>query len=208
MTPDREFSRSWWLPLLAAVVAYAVAPTAQLVWDDQIVAGQQLLSFNSVADILQPPAGIPQWSYAYYRPVVVASYLLDAWLFGIGSAIGPHTMNVLYHVLTTLFVGLLARRLLAGVPQGALGAIAAATLFAVHPIHTESVSWVTGRSDLLATLLLVPALHVTLRWRDEGATWQLLLGPVLFLLALLAKEVAIAGLAILPVLWLLAPRRP
>ncbi len=195
----------WWLPLLAAGLAYLVAPTAALVWDDQILVTQQLPSFQSFADVLQPPAGIPQWSYPYYRPVVVVSYLLDAWLFGPGSAIGPHAMNVLYHVLTTLFVGLLARRLLRGSAQGELAAIAAATLFAVHPMHTESVSWVAGRSDLLATLLLVPALHLALRFRDEGATWQLLASPVLFLLALLAKEVAIAGLAIVPLLWVLAP---
>ena len=195
----------WWLPLLAAGLAYLVAPTAALVWDDQILVTQQLPSFQSFADVLQPPAGIPQWSYPYYRPVVVVSYLLDAWLFGPASAIGPHTMNVLYHVLTTLFVGLLARRLLRGSAQGELAAIAAATLFAVHPMHTESVSWVAGRSDLLATLLLVPALHLALRFRDEGATWQLLASPVLFLLALLAKEVAIAGLAIVPLLWVLAP---
>ncbi len=195
----------WWLPLLAAGLAYLVAPTAALVWDDQILVTQQLPSFQSFADVLQPPAGIPQWSYPYYRPVVVVTYLLDAWLFGPGSAIGPHAMNVLYHVLTTLFVGLLARRLLGRSGEGELAAIAAATLFAVHPIHTESVSWVAGRSDLLATLLLVPALHLALRWRDEGMTWQLLASPVLFLLALLAKEVAIAGLALLPLLWVLAP---
>jgi len=194
-----------WLPLLAAGLAYLVAPTAALVWDDQILVTQQLPSFQSVADILQPPAGIPQWSYAYYRPVVVVSYLLDAWLFGPGSAIGPHAMNVLYHLLTTLGVGLLALRLLGRSTEGELAAIAAATLFAVHPIHTESVSWVAGRSDLLATLLLVPALHLALRFRDEGATWQLLLSPVLFLLALLTKEVAIAGLALAPLLWVLAP---
>ena len=194
-----------WLPLLAAGLAYLVAPTAALVWDDQILVTQQLPSFQSFADLLQPPAGIPQWSYAYYRPVVVVTYLLDAWLFGPGSAIGPHAMNVLYHMLTTLFVALLARRLVGRNGEGELAAIAAATLFAVHPIHTESVSWVAGRSDLLATLLLVPALHLALRWRDEGLTWQLLASPLLFLLALLTKEVAIAGLALLPLLWVFAP---
>ncbi len=202
-----------WLPLLAGALAFLLAPLGGLVWDDQVVATQQIQAFKSLADILQPPPDIPQWSYAYYRPAVVLTYLLDVQLFGPGSAIGPHAMNVIYHLLTTLSVWWLARRVLGCGDPGStadcrLGALAAATLFAVHPLHTESVSWITGRSDLLATLFLVPALHLSLRFRDEGALWQMLLSPVLFLLALLAKEVAIAGLALLPLVWLATPADP
>lgn len=212
MTPGFDL-KLWWVPLLAAGLAFLGAPFGALVWDDQIVATQQIHAFQSLGEILSPPAGIAQWSYFYYRPLVVLSYLLDVRLFGPGSALGPHAMNVLYHLLTTLSVWWLARRVLtagdpASSPSGGLAALAAATLFAVHPLHTESVSWITGRSDLLATLLLVPGLHVSLRFRDEGALWQLLLSPVLFLLALLSKEVALTGLALLPLLWLTTPPCP
>jgi tetratricopeptide (TPR) repeat protein len=193
---------AWLIPVLAGALAYAIAPWAELVWDDQMVVRQQLSSIRSFDDVLQPPAGISKWSYAYYRPMVVLSYLLDARLFGAGASAGPHTANVLYHLIATFMVWALANRLLRHRPNGNFGALAAATLFALHPIHTESVSWVTGRSDLLATMFLVPAMFTALYWRDQPSVTALLASAVLFLLALLSKEVAIAGLLILPLLWL------
>jgi tetratricopeptide (TPR) repeat protein len=196
---------AWLIPMLAGAAAYAMAPWAQLVWDDHLLWQQQIASMQSLEAVLQPPPGIPKWTYAYYRPAVVLSYLLDARLFGTEAAAGPHVMNVLYHLAATLAVWLLSRRLLRHLPNGAFAALAAATLFAVHPIHTESVSWMTGRSDLLATMFLVPAVLAALRWRDEPSVTALLASTALFLLALLSKEVAVAGLLILPVLWLVRP---
>jgi tetratricopeptide (TPR) repeat protein len=196
----------WLLPVLAALAAYAIAPRGDLVWDDQVMVQQQMPAIRTYADVLLPPAGIPQWSYAYFRPMTILSYVIDMQLFGLGNAAGAHAANVVYHALTTLFLLLLLRRLLRHLPNGELGAIAAATLFAVHPIHTESVSWITGRSDLLATLFVLPALHLALRWRDRGSIGTLLISAVLLLAGMLAKEVTLAGLLILPVLWLNRPR--
>jgi tetratricopeptide (TPR) repeat protein len=195
----------WVVPLLCAAAAYSIAPWGELVWDDQLLVKQQLPAFRHLGDVLVPPANIPQWTYAYYRPIVVLSYVLDQALFGRGSARGPHASNVAYHLLATGFVWLLAQRVLRNLPSGTWGALVAATLFAVHPIHTESVSWVTGRSDVLATLFLLPALLTILRWRDRGSITSLLAAPVLLLGALLAKEVALTGLVLAPMLLLLAP---
>lgn len=196
----------WLVPVLAAAAAYAIAPRGALVWDDQIVARQQMAAIDELRDVFVPPAEIPQWTYAYYRPMVVLSYLADQAFFGRGAVAGPHTANVLYHVLVTLFVWLLARRVLRGLPAAELSAVLVATLFAVHPIHTESVSWITGRSDVLAALFLLPSLLCLLRWRDYGSIPALLAAPVLFLGALLAKEVALTGLVLAPLLLWLAPR--
>jgi tetratricopeptide (TPR) repeat protein len=197
----------WLLPVLAGAAAYAIAPFGELVWDDQLVARQQMAAIRGVADAFVPPAGIAQWTYNYYRPLVVLSYLLDQALFGRGAAAGPHVTNVVLHLLATVGVGLLARRLLAALPGGAWGASFAAALFAVHPVHVESVSWVTGRSDVLATACLLPALLALLRWRDDGSMVALLAAPAFFLAALLAKEVALAGLVLAPLVLLAAPPR-
>jgi tetratricopeptide (TPR) repeat protein len=191
---------------LAVLVAYAIAPWGGLVWDDQLVAKQQMAAIRTLADVLAPPGDIPQWTYAYYRPVVLFSYVVDQALFGRGAAAGPHVLNVAYHLLATLFTWLLARRLLDLLPCGPAGALVAGLLFAVHPIHTESVSWITGRSDTLATMLLLPSLLLILRWRDVGSVLALCAAAVLFLLALMAKEVALAGLLIAPLLMLFVPR--
>ncbi|HJP39378.1 MAG TPA: tetratricopeptide repeat protein [Gammaproteobacteria bacterium] len=118
---------------------------------------------------------------------------------------GLHFSNVLYHVLTTFFIWLLARRLFQHLPNGATGALMAAAIFAVHPIHTESVNWIAGRSDLLAAMFLVPSVTLALLWRDIGAKWALALAGVLYLLALMSKEVAIAALVIVPAVLFLTP---
>lgn len=200
-------SRAWWLvPLVAGALAYAMAPWGDLVWDDQLLR-QQMLAITDLGAVFQPPAGIAQWSYQYYRPVTVFSYLLDLALFGPKASAGPHLLNVLYHLASTGCAWLLARELLARRAAGTAAATLAATLFAVHPIHTESVSWITGRSDVLATALLLPALLAGLRFHGRGGYAALALATLLFMAALLAKEVAIAGLALLPLLCAVAPGR-
>jgi len=197
----------WLIPLLLAIGVYAPAPWGELVWDDPLVLQKQMLAFRSIGDAFFPPAGIFQWSNDYYRPVVILSYMLDIGLYGNAKVAGLHISNVLYHVVTTFFVWSLARRLFAHLPNGSFGALMAAAVFAVHPIHTESVSWITGRSDVLATLFFVPCVTLSLLWRDTGARWTLALGALLYMLALLSKEVAVAALAVVPAAMLLAPAR-
>jgi hypothetical protein len=188
----------WLIPLLLAVGVYAPAPWGELVWDDPLVFDRQLAAFKSIGDVFFPPENIFQWSNDYYRPVVILSYMLDLRLYGDAYVAGLHSSNVLYHVITTFFVWLLACRLLQHLPNSSVGAMLAAAIFAVHPIHTESVSWITGRSDVLATLFLVPSVTLALLWRDTGAKWALALGGVLYMLALLSKEVAVAALIMIP----------
>ena len=223
---------SWLIPLLLAIVVYAPAPWSELVWDDPVVFERQMVAFDSVGDVFKSPDGISQWSVDYYRPVVVLSYMLDMNLYGYapasgpqipaaqtagvyisaeqtggasGSAAGFHISNVIYHALTTFFVWLLARRLLVHQPNGTMGALMAAAIFAVHPIHTESVSWIAGRSDVLAAMFLIPGVLLALLWRDTGARWALIACALLYLLALMSKEVAVAALVIVPVALLLIP---
>jgi tetratricopeptide (TPR) repeat protein len=193
------------IPLLLAIAVYAPAPWGELVWDDQIVLEKQLVAFKTVKDVFFPPEGIFEWAKHYYRPVVVLSYMLDIDLYGSKQIAGLHLSNVLYHVITTFFVWLLARRILRHTPNGSAGAVVTAVIFAVHPIHTESVSWITGRSDLLAGMFFVPSVTLALVWRDSGAKWALALGAALYFLALLSKEVAIAALIVVPAAFLLTP---
>ncbi|HJP39538.1 MAG: hypothetical protein QF483_06130 [Gammaproteobacteria bacterium] len=197
----------WLVPLLLALVVYAPAPWGELVWDDPLVFDKQMVAFKSIGDAFFPPDDIFQWSKHYYRPVVILSYMLDISLYGNAQTAGLHISNVLYHLAVTFFVLLLARRLFRHLPNGWLGAVLAATIFAVHPIHTESVSWIAGRSDVLAALFFVPCIMLTLNWRDTGGKWALALAALCYMLALMAKEVAIAALVIVPAALALTPPR-
>jgi hypothetical protein len=78
-------------------------------------------------------------------------------------------------------------------------------IFAAHPIHAESVCFIIGRTDSLATLFLIPGVLCTLRYRERGDRLALLGAPLCFLLALLCKEVAVTQLVLLPLLYRLAP---
>ncbi len=195
----------WLIPVLLAAAVYLPALWGQQVWDDPIIA-EQISSFRSARDLFVPPAHIPQWPGAYYRPVWVLSLAIDFGLHGHDATLGPHLSNIVFHMLTTFFVWLLARQVLRGLPLAPWGAVVAAAVFAVHPIHTESVSWIAGRTDTLAAMFAVPSLVLAVAYRDTKSRLALLGAPLLYLLALMAKEVAIATLALVPVMLALVPR--
>jgi hypothetical protein len=169
---------------LAALLAYANSLGNGFVWDDPVILSRQLPVFRSAADVLAPPRDIPQFSPDYYRPLTIASYLLDRAVGG-STPFAFHLSVVLAHVAASVLVYALALQLLSGAaaappstaPKGeaaaaraappdarasaaTLGAAAAGALFALHPIHTESVAWAAGRSDVLATAFLLAALLV------------------------------------------------
>lgn len=199
---------TWLIPVVLAVVVYAPAFFGELVWDDAIVVNKQILVFKNVGDVFSPPDHIPQWAKNYYRPVVVLTYLLDHSLFGSSASLGPHVSNILFHALVTFFVWIFATQCLRNLPNSRWGAVLAAGIFAVHPIHTESVSWITGRSDTVAAMFMMPSIVAALYYRDRRARWSLALAPGLFLLAVLSKEVALSTLLVLPVLFFLVPKEP
>lgn len=196
-------SRAAWLaPAVIGVLAflaYANSLSNGFVWDDPIILSRQLVVFAGVGDVLAPPRNIPQFSPDYYRPLTIATYLLDRAIGG-GAPFPFHLSVVLAHAATSVLVYLLAAQLLGALPPGrvwpsgaagdGVGAFTAAALFALHPIHTESVAWAAGRSDVLATGFLLAALVVHGRgrrsWRDPA------LAGICALAALGAKETAVA----------------
>lgn len=133
---------------------------------------------------------------AYYRPIVTSSLALNGRLLGWGPA-GFHLVNLLLHAGNSALLLLLARRL--GAPV--LAATCAAALFAVHPVAAWPVGSIVARVDLL------PALFVLLAWLAFQSGRRPALVGLLFLLALLSKETAVAFLAV-PILGLRRMRNP
>lgn len=177
-----------------AVLAYANSLTNGFVWDDPIVLSRQLVAFDSVSKVLVTPRGIPQFAPDYYRPVVIASYLLDRAVGG-GAPFAFHLSVVLMHAATSALVALLGLVLFGRDRPACFGALAAGALFAVHPVHSESVAWSAGRSDVLATGFLAAALcshaRASRSWRTAAMT------GLLVFLALASKETAVVVLPLL-----------
>jgi tetratricopeptide (TPR) repeat protein len=84
------------------------------------------------------------WAYNWH-PVTWLSHMLDVSLFGSGPS-GPHLINVLVHSSNAALLFLLLQRLTGALWPGAL----AAALFAWHPLHVESVAWISERKDVLS----------------------------------------------------------
>jgi tetratricopeptide (TPR) repeat protein len=139
---------------------------------------------------------------ALYRPLTMLTYVANARLDP-GPA-GFHAVNVLLHVAVALAVYALALRLL----QAPGAAWIAAALFAVHPVHSEAVTGIVGRAELLAALLSIAALLAlarALRPAAVAAGW-LALSLLAFAAGLLCKESAFTTIGLVVVVhWRLAP---
>ncbi len=191
------------LAALAAAV-YVNALWNGLVWDDPIVLHRQLLAFRSWHDVVFTPRNIPQYSPDYYRPLTTLTYLLDRALGGSGPFM-YHLSVILFHVITTWLVFRFGWLLFPPSTTRLVAAAIGAAVFAVHPIHTESVAWGAGRSDVLACLFALLAACAVL-----GSGWSALprsiVGAGCLFLAVTAKETAAGLFLLLPVLpRLLAP---
>lgn len=123
----------------------------------------------------------------YFRPIFSSLFTLNYALFGTAPW-GWHLVNVLIHAGVTLLVFFVARE----VTERTWVAALTAMLFAVHPAHAESVAWVSGVTDPLMTLLLLPAFYFYLRYRRQGARYLFACALGFFFLALLSKETALA----------------
>ena len=131
-----------------------------------------------------------------YVPIMLVSYSIDQTLFALKP--GPmHVENVLLHLLGGL---LLWRLILVATGHSARGFVIAA-LFLVHPMHVESVAWISERRDVLSTPLLLAAMLCYVRYaKTETARYRLMayLGMLIcFALSLLSKSMGVTLPAVL-----------
>lgn len=130
----------------------------------------------------------------FYRPVSTLLYGLEIAAFG-GNPVGYNVVHVLVHALNAVLVGLIARRL-AGPDQRAT-AVAAALLFAVHPLHPNAVLFGASFATLFAASFLFGTMLAYLRFRESGARSSQVLALGLFALALGSYEAAVVFPAVL-----------
>lgn len=133
-----------------------------------------------------------------YRPAISISFLLD-YLVWQGNAFGYHLTNVLMFFGCSVLVGALTGEICAcsKVASGRVAAAAAALLFAVYPLHPESVAWIVGRVDVQCALFYLGSLYAYLRSRSTGRRAWLAASLSLFAVALPSKEMAVTLPAVL-----------
>lgn len=134
------------------------------------------------------------WTHSYselFVPLLYSAFGLEYWL-GAGKPWIFHLMNALLHAGVCVFVYLILVRLVRQMWPCVLGVL----VFAVHPIQTEAVTWVTGQKDLLSAVLAFAALWLYLRWRETGPRVWYGAAIAVFILSLLSKPAVV----VLPVI--------
>ena len=132
-------------------------------------------------------------SFVYYLPLIVITHFVDFSLYGL-YPLGHHLSNIVFHVIVTLLV---YRLFCFFFPSDSRAAFAGAALFALHPIHTHSVSYIMGRTDVLAAVFYVSGLILLIG--DQQKKYRVAAACLCYFLALLCKEIAVT----LPIVFLL-----
>jgi hypothetical protein len=160
------------------VIVYGRGLAAGFVGDDFMIL-HRLRQLSGPGDVL---SFFGAEFFEYYRPLGFVAHALDYAVAGADPR-QYHLTNLLLHVINSVLVLLIGRRL----SPDSLAGPAAALLFALHASNHEAVMWISARFDLLATTFSLAALWLMSR-RDGPLT----LAPVLFGLAVLSKESAVA----------------
>jgi hypothetical protein len=167
------------LTVLATIALYWPALGAGFVGDDFMIL-HRLRGLGHAADVVRFFRGE---FFEYYRPLAFVSHAID-WAIAGQNARQFHLTNLLIHIVNTVLVLLIGRRL----SLRPLAGLLAAALFALHASNNEAVVWMSARFDLLATCFGLGALYCMMR----GGVISQLAAIVLFFFALLCKESAVA----------------
>lgn len=201
----------WLWPLLLVIITWAIYSGSLnnelTTWDDKYYINENPFIRSTKSDSLKELFSLNAKEGGYimgnYHPLTIASYALEyrkAYKPGPAPEIESrifHVTNLAFHVLNTLLVYLFILLL----SRHRIAAFITALLFAIHPMHVESVAWVSERKDVMFTFFYLASLCAYLKFSREqkGRIAWYLFALLLFLLSLLSKGMAVT----LPVVMLL-----
>ncbi len=186
--------------LLLVLIIYLPSLTNGITnWDDNIYTNNPYVTNLS-------PAGIVKIFSVYlignYHPLTLLSLGFDR-LIGGGGPFMFHFTNLLLHLLNSLLVYLLVKRL----TNNNLLALFTFALFGVHTLHVESVAWISERKDVLYSLFFLVSLTFYTGYASGRKGIQYGLSLLFFILSLLAKGQAVVLVVLLPFIDLLKERK-
>ncbi len=121
-----------------------------------------------------------------WHPLTWLSLMTDVRLFGLDPG-SHHLVSVGFHILNSLLLFVLFRKMTASVWPGAC----VAALFALHPLHVESVAWAAERKDVLSTLFWIGAMLAYMKYAERPGLGPYGLALLLFALGLLSKPMVV-----------------
>lgn len=190
--------------LVIALISFAVYANSlsnEFVFDDEsvVLGDPTIIHLYNIPRYFTAQEGFHKVIGRYYRPVVSASYAIDCAVWDL-KPFGFHLTNILLHIINSLLVFKFLIYMFEekkGDSSNSVSYIAAigALVFAVHPIHTEAVSWVSGRTDSLSFTFFIASFIYYLKFSKCTVSSKkklfFALVCVYYVLSLLSKEMAI-----------------
>ena len=132
-----------------------------------------------------------RWAFTHtiggnWHPLTIISHMLDCQLYGLNAA-GHHLTNVLLHTIAVILLFLVLRQMTGTLWRSAF----VAALFAIHPLHVESVAWISERKDVLSAVLFILTLGAYVRYIHALSITACLLVLILFALGLMSKPMLV-----------------
>jgi protein O-mannosyl-transferase len=192
VSPTRPRHSSNWTAAAAILVTLAILPYLQTL-------GHNFVCYDDHFYVLSNPhvrqgLTLPSIAWAFttsrggnWHPLTWMSHLLDVTIWGSKPA-GHHFINVILHAANTLLLFAIFSRMTGALWRSAL----VAALFAVHPLHVESVAWVAERKDVLSTFFGLLAIWAYFKYATDSSVRHYLLMVCLFVLGLMAKPMVVS----------------
>lgn len=200
------------LAILTAI-AYGPSLANPFIWDDEqfVVRNETVQQFNFKQMFRESTTAGAGVLSNYFRPLTTLSFAIDAQLWG-ENPTGFRLTNLIMHFLAGVLLLLLLRQL----KFGTIGSFWVSTFFLLHPVQTEAIVYISSRGDAQSALLLLSALYLFALsfqkhgWRTTIAETELLVRPPvllfgsasLYIAAILAKELALAGIGLFALVWI------
>ena len=121
-----------------------------------------------------------------WHPLTTISHMLDCQLYGLKAG-GHHLTNVILHTISVLLLFLVLKQMTAALWQSAF----VAALFAIHPLHVESVAWIAERKDVLSAIFFMLTLAAYVQYARAPSALRYLFVMFLFALGLMSKPMLV-----------------
>ena len=208
MIPVRPWMAAAFLLSITFIAYTPVIRTGGFIWDDEahVTENPLLHSAQGLLSIWTKVGPMRGGTQQYY-PLTYSVFWAEYQLFQL-NPLGYHLVNILLHALNAFLLWLILRRL--RVP----GALLAAAIFAVHPVHVESVAWISELKNVLSGMFYLSALLCYLRFQNmpgpespetetSGPHWRFYFPAIVLFLCALAGKTVTASLpaVILLILW-------
>lgn len=196
--------------LIIILITYLIfqnSLSGEFVFDDEsvIVNNQSITSLSSIPKFFTAEDGFHKVIGRYYRPIVSTTYALDYSLHGL-KPYGFHLTNIIIHIISCLLLFKILSLLFWRYKYRNLFALFSTLIFAAHPVHTEAVAWISGRTDSLVTMFFFASFLFYIEYTKDmkfvnedhtlhsiksNSVWYLVLSLLFYFTGLLTKEMII-----------------